>query len=134
MTRFIRNGSPITTEIPSIQLLITGSNGNYRGRYSSNLVLVGDGKTTIEIELLNETTDGTTAFITDYSSTGVSAKDSPIKAFEPSEDGQSALMTIGLYPHQLIDFGVFVELRYGKQPPTLMFCDPQASNDPIKTR
>lgn len=132
MTRFIRNGSPITTEIPSIQLLITGSHGNYRGRYSSNLVLVGDGKTTIEIELLNETTDGTTAFITDYSSTGVSAKDSPIKAFEPSEDGQSALMTIGLYPHQLIDFGVFVELRYGKQPPTLMFCDPQASNDPIK--
>lgn len=134
MTRFIRNGSPIKPEITSIQLAITGSHGSYRGRYSSNLVLLGDGKTTIEIELLNETTDGSTAFITDYSSTGVSAKHSPIKAFEPINEGQSALMTIRLHPHQLIDFGVFVELRYGRQPPTLMFCDPQASNDPIKNR
>lgn len=134
MTRFIRNGSPITPEIPRIQLLITGSHGNYRGTYSSSLVLLGDGRTTIEIEVLNETTDGSTAFITDYSSTGVTARHSPIKAFEPSDDGQTALMTIGLHPHQLIDFGVFVELRYGKQPPTLMFCDPQASNDPIKNR
>lgn len=134
MTRFIRNGSPIKPEIPSIQLTIAGSHGNYSGTYSSNLVLLGDGKTTIEIELVNGTTDGTTAVITDYSSTGVTARHSPIKAFEPSDDGQTALMTIGLHPHQLIDFGVFVELRYGRQPPTLMFCDPQASNDPIKNR
>lgn len=134
MTRFIRNGGPIAPEIPCIQLLITGSHGKYRGTYSSNLVLLGDSKTTIEIKVINETTDGSTASITDYSSTGVSEKQSPIKAFEPSDDGQTALMTIGLHPHQLIDFGVFVELRYGKQPPTLMFCDPQASNDPIKNR
>lgn len=132
MTRFIRNSGPIKPEILSIQLTITGSHGNYSGTYSSNLVLLGEGKTTIEIELLNETTDGSTAVITDYSSTGVTAKHSPIKAFEPINDGQSALMTIRLHPHQLIDFGVFVELKYGKQIPTLLFCDPQASNDPIK--
>ena len=132
MTRFVRKGDSTIPEIPRILLAITGSHGGYRGTYSSDLVLIGGGKTTIGIELVNETTDGSSAAITDYSSTGVTARHSPIKPFIPSDDGQSALMTIRLHPHQLIDFGVFVEVRHGKHPPTIIFCDPQASNDPIK--
>ncbi len=132
MTRFVRNGDPTIPEIPRILLAISGSHGAYRGTYSSNLVLIGGGKTTIGIELVNETTDGSSAVITDYSSTGVTARHSPIKPFKPSDDGQSALMTIRLHPNQLIDFGVFVAMTYGGQHPTIIFCDPQASNDPIK--
>lgn len=134
MTRFIRNSSLVTLDIPSIQLSITGSHGNYQGEYSDNLVLLGDGKTTIKIELQNKTTDGSAAVITDYSSTGVTARRSPIKSFRPSQDGQSVQMTIRLHPHQLIDFGVFVELTHGNLLPTILFCDPQASNDPVKNR
>ncbi len=132
MTRFIHNGSSIQPEIPPIKLLITGSHGNYRGTYSNNLVLLGDGKTTIKIELLNDTNDGSSAVITDYSSTGVTAKHSPIKAFKTGDDGKSAHLTISLHPHQLIDFGVFVELTSGNNTLAIIFCDPQASNDPIK--
>lgn len=131
MTRFVRNGDPAVSENGPLMLTITGKYGAYQGTYSNNLVLIGHGKTTIEIQLLNETDDAS-ATIADYSSTGVTAKQSPIKRFAPSPDRQSAIMTISLHPHQLIDFGVFVEVSDGRHPTTILFCDPQASNDPIK--
>ena len=59
MTRFIRNGSPTTSEIPH-------QTAHHRKPWQlpwdvfQQFVLLGDDKTTIEIELLNETTDGTT--------------------------------------------------------------------------
>lgn len=134
MTRFVCNDNLATLGVARIALTISGSHGNYRGTYSDNFLVLGPGKTPVEIELQNETTDGSLAAITDYSSTGVTARRSPIGSFKPSRDGTSAVMTIGLFAHQLIDFGVFVELTYGDYPPTIIFCDPQASNDPIKNR
>ncbi len=134
MTRFVCNDNLATLGMARIALRITGSHGNYRGTYSDNFLVLGPGNTPVEIELQNETTDGSLAAITDYSSTGVTARRSPIRAFKPSRDGTSAVLTISLLAHQLIDFGVFVELVYGDYPPTIIFCDPQASNDPIKNR
>ncbi len=132
MTTFIRKDNFDTTKVPPIQLTIAGSRGNYRGWYSENFVFLGTAKTTIEIEIQNETTDGSLAAITDYSSSGVTARRSPITSFKPSRDGASAVLTIVSFAHELIDFGVFVELTCGDYPPTVIFCDPQASNDPIK--
>lgn len=132
MTTFIRKDNSGTTKVPPIRLTIAGSRGNYRGWYSENFVFLGTSKTTIEIEIRNETSDGALAAITDYSSSGVTARRSPITSFEPSRDGTSAVLTIVSFAHELIDFGVFVEVTRDGYPPTTIFCDPQASNDPIR--
>ncbi len=138
MTKFIckpndnGNDELTSTENPPIKLVITGSYGNYGWTYFTNRILLYPGHNTVEIDLINATSDSSRAVITKhYSSTGVTAEHSPITKFEAGVDGQSAQVTIHLCRHQMIDFGVFVELTYDKQAPTLLFCDPQASNDPM---
>lgn len=146
MTRFISNGDQDASKgcikkgrirkVP-IKLIITGSSESYRWMYSSRFVhLDRCNPTEIDIEVLYETTDIDSAVITDYCSTGITKSYSPIQKFTPSVAGTSsvkgkpATLTILLTDHQMIDFGVFVELKKGKKLVTL-FCDPQASNDPI---
>lgn len=99
--------------------------------YSESIITVNAPNTYIRIALINRT--AAKAAIIDYASTGVSQDHSPIGKFDASPDGQSAVFPISLLPNQLIDFGVFVSI-VGDNIDRTIFCDPQASNDPIKTR
>lgn len=99
--------------------------------YSESIITINAPKTYIRIALINRTAGK--ASIVDYASTGISQDHSPIGKFDASPDGQSAVFPISLLPNQLIDFGVFVSIVGGGIDRTI-FCDPQASNDPIKTR
>lgn len=122
-----RNGRPNAT----LNLELFEQDGVVLWSYSENLILVDTPSTDIRIVLVNRT--GAKASILDYASTGVSQGHSPIRPFVSSPDGQSAVFQLNLLPNQLIDFGVFVSL-VGDNIDTTIFCDPQASNDPIKTR
>lgn len=129
MTRFIRG--PLSSEVACIQLTITESHGKYHFTYSDNSLVFTEHQNSVVIKLA-PTTDFS-AEITNYSSTGITADYSPITSFHVCNGGQSAKITIQLYRNQLIDFGVFVNLKNattGVQ--QTLFCDPQASNDPLK--
>lgn len=103
-------------------------NGDIHWSYSQKVLIVKTGSDIVSIVLDNQT--GLDAKITSYASTGVSPRRSPIKSHKLSRDGQSIELKIGLLPNQLIDFGVFVDFP---DIDMTLFCDPQASNDPIKT-
>ncbi|MEQ1514458.1 MAG: hypothetical protein ABL934_17515 [Lysobacteraceae bacterium] len=133
MTRFIRNDDLTAPETAHIQLTLWGIHGYYSWSYSNAFLILGGDTTPVEIELENATSDGSSAAISNYASTGVTEKHSPISAFGLPPGGNSAVFKISLIPGQLIDFGVFVTIAQGDHPPTTIFCDPQASNDPIKT-
>ncbi len=133
MSRYLHNRDFPSPGIERIQLKITGSHPNYLWSYSKGAVILGDAPTVIEIDLHNDTLDKSKATLTTYASSGVTAKHSPIMSFATYNSGQSAVLTIGLLPHQVVDFGLFVDLTHEKHPTMTIFCDPQASNDPIKT-
>jgi hypothetical protein len=103
-------------------------NGHIHWSYSQKVLIVKTGFDNVRIVLDNQT--GLEAYITSYATTGVSPRRSPIKSDKLSRDRQSIELKIELLPHQLIDFGVFVDFPSIH---TTLFCDPQASNDPIKT-
>ncbi len=134
MTRYAHNRDHSSPAIQQIQLNIWGEYPDYQWKYSTPGVIIGDNPAVIEIELQNDA--NARAIITTYACTGVTAKHSPIISFA-ADNGRKAplaVLTIGLRPHQVIDFGLFVELANDdKGTRTTVFCDPQASNDPIKT-
>lgn len=130
MTRFIRGS--VSDKVACIQLTITESHGKYHGTYSDSSLIFTEHQNSVVIKL-TPTPDNFSAEIASYSCTGITAEYSPITSFDVGDDGQSAKITIQLYRNQLIDFGVFVNLKNtttGVQ--QTIFCDPQASNDPIK--
>lgn len=131
MTRFVRNDDQAASGAKHLKLTITGVHGTYSWSYSNASLILGGETGRVEIELKNETSDGSSASIFNYASTGMTETCSPIKSFELSPGGHLAVLTIGLLRHQLIDFGVFVKMTHGRKETTL-FCDPQASNDPVK--
>lgn len=122
--RNVRPNAPLYLEIFELDGVVLWS-------YSESMIIVDTPSTDIRIVLVNRTS--AKAAIVDYATTGVSQGHSPIKPFGRSPDGQSAVFQLNLLPNQLIDFGVFVSL-VGDNIDTTIFCDPQASNDPIKTR
>ncbi len=132
MTRFIRNNNLIAQEIPPIHLTLSRINGHCSWSYSVPMLTLSDSSAHVEIELKYFTNDGSSAAISAYASTGVSAEHGPISSFKLPPGGNSAAFDIALFDGQLIDFGVFVTITQGVKPPVTIFCDPQASNDPIK--
>lgn len=116
---------------PEVVLLLTiwQTGDTIKWSYSKDLIIVNE-QTHISILLANQTS--LKANITSYASTGVSAEHLPLKTSEQNDAGQWIRLQLSLLPNQLIDFGVFVHL-VGDDIDTTIFCDPQASNDPIKT-
>jgi hypothetical protein len=134
MTRFIYNEDLAAAESKLIiELNITGGmSEGFNWSYSDNTIIIGKNVLHIEVKLKNHTT--ALAAITNYASTGITDQQRPINksSFSIGRDAQSASFAIELLPNQLLNFGLFVELTIGDTIVTL-FCDPQASNDPIKT-
>jgi hypothetical protein len=134
MTRFIHRPKPIKPQDTTVYLTISGVYGHYSGSYSTRSLIFHDLSADITIKIVNKTLDGISVKIDNYASTGVAGSNDPIDNFTVKHCGQSATFTLNLLEHQLIDFGVFVVIETeGKTEPTILFCDPQASNDPIKT-
>ncbi|NOT89368.1 MAG: hypothetical protein HOP03_14480 [Lysobacter sp.] len=135
MTRFLHGGDLAAQGPRTIELDISEKDHEFRWSYKNRHVIIDSSAMPVEIRLNNRT--DATAYIANYASTGVSSTDvsnirSPISSFELGKDSQSATFTISLLPNQLIDFGVFVMIERRGEPATILFCDPQASNDPIK--
>lgn len=131
MTRFIHNDDLGMPDTKAIELEITKKDQQYTWSYSNKRVIISSFPTPVEIKLRNKTGEPA-AFMDNYASTGVSDEYSPISSLELGKGGQSITFMISLYKYQLIDFGVFVVIEQsGGQ--VILFCDPQASNDPIKT-
>jgi hypothetical protein len=134
MARYAHNRDHSSPAIQQIQLNIWGEYPDYQWKYSTPAVIIGDNPAVIEIELQNKT--NARAIITTYACTGVTAKHSPIISFAADNERNAplAVLTIGLRAHEVIDFGLFVDLTNGEKGTRMtVFCDPQASNDPIKT-
>jgi hypothetical protein len=132
MTRFVLHPQPIEQAYMSLQLTITGARGNYDGTYSQKSMILRATSTSIAIKIANKTEDNASVKIVNYASTGVTESHHPIHCFRVEHDGQSATFMLDLLEHQSIDFGVFVEIKTeGKAEPTIIFCDPQASHDPL---
>ncbi len=127
MTRFIHNSdSPPVVSAEST--LTIKENGTFS--YSPKSLILGDAWTKIIIHLnFEKPTDGATAKIASYSS----SLPKRIDSFTVACDGKSASLCIKLKRYELIDFGVLVELTQKDGTTIHVFCDPQASNDPIKT-
>lgn len=129
MTRIAHGNHPDVPHELTLSLRIL-ENGNIHWSYSEKVIILDAQPKEILIVLKNET--HLEAEITSYASTGVSHRHSPIKSHKLNRDGKSIEIQIGLLPNQLIDFGVFVHV-WGNGVDKTIFCDPQASNDPIKT-
>jgi hypothetical protein len=129
MTRIAHGKHPNVPHELTLSLKML-ENGHIHWSYSEKVIIVDADPREIRIVLNNET--DLEAKITTYASTGVSPRRSPIKSHKLKRDGQSIEIQIQLLKNQLIDFGVFVHL-WGDGVDTTIFCDPQASNDPIKT-
>jgi hypothetical protein len=130
MARFIQHDDPAAPMAKTVELDILETNGKFTWSYSSTRVIRVKLGMSIEIKLKNYT--DAKASILDYASTGVHGPHSPISLFTLGKDQQSATFTIDLFARQLIDFGVFVKIEKSGSPDVILFCDPQASNDPIK--
>ncbi len=137
MTRFIQNDDLAAPAAKTIELQIFEIDGGFAWSYSSKRAITVSFAMPIEIKLKNHT--DAKASIFNYASSGMYASTvtpalhSPISSFALDKDGQSVTFTISLFPNQLIDFGVFVLIEQSGRPDVILFCDPQASNDPIKT-
>ncbi len=130
MTRFIHNDDLGTNKPVTISLtVIQNQPGKFYWFYSDSQILLGVGNTllTIALEYIDKTGDGSTASITSYASTGFDNGVSPIstKGISVTDAG-----IITMLANQIIDFGVFVTVKNGKNTVATLFCDPQASNDP----
>lgn len=110
---------PVTLYLSVVQ----DSSGNYSWSYLPHSLYLGEGATEIQVRLKYTQIDDSSATIAGYASTGFNSGVSPVSNI----DGNSACLT--MLPNQIIDFGVFVEVKGGTNPTTI-FCDPQASNDP----
>lgn len=114
-------------------LTIVEVNGRYKWWYSDPLIIVRSPSVTVNLRLNFMSLDGTRARILCHACTGVTRKHSPIRHFHRHDDC-SASFELSLRKHQMVDFGIFVEVQgWGCNLPSTLFCDPQASNDPIKT-
>lgn len=135
MTSFVYNDHlPIPNAPRVIQLTITEcTDHTLIWQYSEKHLIVGKSEAEIIIQLVNKTL--AKSVITTFASSGVTENHVPIKAqsFHVPEDGQSASFPVSLLPNQLVNFGVFVHLVWASGAEMTLFCDPQASNDPIKT-
>lgn len=131
MTRIAHGNLRNMPQNETIFLTLFEADGVLMWFYSESIITINAPTSYVRIALINRT--DAKAAIVDYASTGVSQGHSPIGKFEASPDGQSAVFPISLLPNQLIDFGVFVSV-VGDNVDQTIFCDPQASNDPIKTR
>ena len=111
---------------------------------SGSQLFLPTGVSTITINLsLTNFAPNIYATVDSYASTGISALElieseitsgrpnpSPILKFKPSQDGVPATISLRLFPHQIIDFGLFVSVMLENKQLAYLFCDPQASNDP----
>jgi hypothetical protein len=111
---------------------------------SGSQLFLPTGVSTITINLsLTNFSPGISATVESYASTGISAlaliesemvsgrpSPSPILKFKSSQDGVPATISLLLFPHQIIDFGLFVRVMLENKELDYLFCDPQASNDP----
>lgn len=135
MTSFVYNEkSPVPNGPRTIDLTITeGPNKTLAWAYSHKHIILNGSVAEILIQLINKTQ--ALAAIATYASSGVTEAQQPIKSdsFCRRGDGQAASFSISLLPNQLVNFGVFVSLLWPDGSETMLFCDPQASNDPIKT-
>ncbi len=129
MTRFVQNDHLGADGIKILELTISDTSSGFTWSYSSKRIITGKSATPVEVKLVNNTSADVA--IVDYASTGVSDLHSPIAEFELNSNQQLATFLIELYPRQLIDFGLFVSVKPAGEPPIILFCDPQASNDPI---
>jgi hypothetical protein len=139
MTRFLHSGDlaaygnktiEAANGTRTIELEISEKDSEFTWSYKNRHIIIDCSAMPVEIKLKNRT--DAAASITNYASSGVSNTRSPISSFELGKDSQSATFTISLLPNQLIDFGVFVMIEQHGKPAAILFCDPQASNDPIK--
>lgn len=129
MTRLAQKDHHKPSDEVTLTLTLTmAKNGDIDWFYSEKVIILGAESSKIRIVLDNRT--GLEAKITTYASTGVSARHSPIKFLGLGPNDHSIEIRLTLLPNQLIDFGVFVHFPDIEK---TIFCDPQASNDPIKT-
>jgi hypothetical protein len=114
----------------TLSLVIFFASGRIRWFYEQNQIIIGPGTTKATIVLNNLLPDGMKVSIDEYATTGISRTNNPIAGFSPSSDGSSAKFELSLLDNQLIDFGVFVLVNTANGDSQVIFCDPQASNDP----
>ncbi|MFD0726659.1 hypothetical protein [Lysobacter brunescens] len=135
MTRFARHHRKHDDAAGHVELILnirTTRNG-YEGSYSEPHFFVKHRTTHVRIDLTYD--KALIARITNYASSGLGLFRRPIRGFHIENDGQTARFRMHLRPHQLINFGMFIDVGPldGKTPMQTIFCDPQASNDPTKT-
>jgi hypothetical protein len=133
MKKIIQHDELTTTEAV-IDLYISKNSGDgYRATYLSNNHLIlkfGATEITIKLHRDDSINNSTNISITDFASTGfTSANASPISNFN-NNNPQVATFLLTLEKNQMIDFGVFVKIIENDGTKTILFCDPQASNDP----
>ncbi|MFZ2751853.1 MAG: hypothetical protein WAZ48_00230 [Lysobacteraceae bacterium] len=124
MPRFIAHSGQAQSAI-NFTLTLTGSEGKYTGLFSPSLIPMAPGSSTVTVTLVNQT-DGTAAF-KNYASTGFIGGKSPIASFK----ARNGSFNLTLQDHQIVDFGYLVCITFNGAP-YYIFCDPQASNDPIQ--
>lgn len=125
MTRFVhKQGQDIDKPVSLYLTVVQDSSGNYSWSYLPRSLFLGPGKTQIDVKLKYSPIDDSSAAIAGYASTGFSNGVSPVSL---TNEKNSAYLDI--LSNQIIDFGVYVEVKGGANPATI-FCDPQASNDP----
>ena len=124
MPRFIAHSGQAQSVI-NFTLTLSGSEGNYTGLFSPSYVAMVPRSSTVTVTLINNT-DGTAAF-KNYASTGFIGGKSPISSFKV----KNGSFNLTLQEHQLIDFGYLMCITFNGTP-YCIFCDPQASNDPIQ--
>ncbi len=135
MTRFARHHRKHDDAEGHVDLIlnIRDTGNGYEGRYSEPHFFVKHRTTHVRIDLTHD--KSLVAKITNYASSGLGLFYGPIRGFCIENDGKTARFRMHLRRHQLINFGMFIDVgpRDGKEPVQTIFCDPQASNDPTKT-
>lgn len=117
-----------------VELTIVRVDGRYKWWYSNPLIVVRDMQIDVYLNLNFMSRDPAWAEISSYASSGVSSGKKPIFNFNTEKNNQSASFKLNLEEHEMIDFGIFVTVHDQNKNPDILFCDPQASNDPIKTK
>jgi hypothetical protein len=135
MTRFARHHRKHDDAAGHVDLIlnIRATRNGYEGSYSEPQFFVKHRNTPVRIDLTYD--KSLTAKITNYASSGQGLFRGPIRGFRIENDGNTARFRMHLRPHQLINFGMFIDVYPDgrKEQVQTIFCDPQASNDPTKT-
>jgi hypothetical protein len=129
MTRLIHNDNDNDlVGVPHAEIdlfLVKVSEGKYIWRYSHPQIITKslDLEIVFNLKFLGDFTPS----IQSFASTGFDGVQSPLSIVKKSDN--SITLKINIKKNQIIDIGLFIKVSEAGHP-KVIFCDPQASNDP----